>query len=291
MFAMQVTKGTSINMTTEQHSSYFKEFKSFCSIYKDRENHLSEAILEFLQESFKRDKEIYHILDVGSSDGALLEALIKRLPSDTKNRIEINALEPDNDAFFNLKKKFDEEKDMSKNWTVDTYLLTIEDFSLRKNFEGKYDLILLSHVLYHIDPAQWINIISTLKKRLKTQGKIIVILDSYDSPIYQFKKEITPFLKENYYLFGGEISAEMFQKFLIDQEIVCQYHVIESNLLIQRDEGINYLRNVLSFLYRREINETYELRTKLDKWANKYIHKQISKYYKFSWKEIIFEIP
>lgn len=276
------------NISIKDFPSYYKEFKFFCSIYKGRENQLSHAIIKNLPTRLEDDKKTYRILDVGSSDGALIENLIDKLSTQLKTKIEIIALEPDQETFSHLREKFEKVSCVKTGWSVDCLLTNLEDYLSKRKYLHKFDLILCSHVFYHLKPSQWNNIILTFQKRLEKKGKIVVILDSYGSPIYKFKKEIVPFFQENYASsFGNEISAEMFMNFIHEKNIEYHNKIIKSHIIIPINSKVENLIRLLTFLFRHNFNLKNKDMLKIMQFANKYIN---GKFYIFPWRENIFTI-
>ncbi len=61
--------------------------------------------------------------------------------------------------------------------------------------EEKYDLILLSHILYYIPPELWFGEIQKLLNILHPKGLLIIILWSPKSQAYEYSSKLSPTLK------------------------------------------------------------------------------------------------
>lgn len=272
--------------------SYYKEFKFFCSVYKNREELLSQAILKYLPKGQKTNKEPFRILDVGSSDGILLENLISELSQRVKAKIAVVALEPDREAFSYLNKRFKDVNDTeSKGFSIDCLKMKLEDYLLKTNDQQKYDLILCSHVFYHFKPAIWKLMIFKLSEKLKDNGILITILDSYDSPIYKLKPEVIRyFVSCEDKIFGDEISGENFSAFLNKFKIHFYDSYINSYLLLAADKIIQDFFCILSFLYRHKIIQNSSSHKLIFNWMKANSYPVDSNYYEIKWRENIFVI-
>src|ERR1041385_302396 len=269
--------------------SYYKEFTFFRSIYRDREYHLAKATEQMLPPNLNSNDQIYRVLDVGSSDGRLLMQLISNLTGDPRiNAINALALEPNDEAFRNLietGKSLRTQKEVFFRCNK----VKVEDYLLLEVDDQNFDLILCSHVFYHFEPNQWGQLISELRKRLRRGGKIVVILDSYNSPIYKSRCDFMKFCnKYETVPFGGDISAEEFLSFIEESEIPYQKASLNSVLLFPTHEIESNLIRALTFLFRRRIKQDSNSEKFLRDWLAEYSSVLANQIYTLPWAETVF---
>jgi phospholipid N-methyltransferase len=237
------------------------------------------------------NKRSTRILDVGSSDGTLIRCLVNKLVKRRCNNIEATAIEPDEESFLHHEEEHIKPTNAPNDYIIDWKNLSLKDYLSTKHLKiEKYDLILCSHVFYHFQPSDWNKIISTLQTKLRKYGKLIVILDAYDSPIYNFKGQIMPLFSDNNILdsFGGEISAELFKSFIERKGFQYRRSTLDSNVIVPKNSNFASLLRILTFLFRHDLFTSEKIIQRLFEWVMTYKHKGDGEYYIFPWKEILF---
>lgn len=148
------------NYYTEKYSKNYKKEENIENI-----NLKNEKRFKFLNENFSL-KEGMSILDAGCGKGFWLKYLKEK-------NLDVEGIEPNYDYY-----KFASE--MLKLNVVNDY---IENF----NFEKKYDLISMFHLLEHLlNPA---SVLEALKKNLKKDGLLYIeVPDIFRNPGYDFKE-------------------------------------------------------------------------------------------------------
>lgn len=144
------------------------------------------------------------VLDVGAGDGRLTQYLAQHLS------VQIDALEPDHVLYKKLRKR--QIPVIAHHATAQTF------FDKNKNFL-RYNAIICSHILYHIPPQNWLDLLNGLMGMLKDGGFIVFYIISSNSPIFHLFTEITKYTEKRYRLSGkhggfvyGEDFCEMLQK-------------------------------------------------------------------------------
>lgn len=100
------------------------------------------------------------LLDIGPGDGSLTKAIAQHFKQVTLVDVNHNALD-------NMKELLP----LSVNSTQITGSILNVDFKL-----SHYNLVLLSHMLYYIDPQLWLGIIKSVYQSLKDGGILVIIL-------------------------------------------------------------------------------------------------------------------
>lgn len=276
---------------TEKQISYYSEFKFFCSFYSNREKHLAQSVLSSINLP-SQFLEPYRILDVGSSDGLLLQTVFDMMSAQIDLCFETIAIEPDKEAFISLIDRFSRPVErINKCFNVNPTNSDLEIFMKQKEFDPiKHDIILCSHVFYHFDPAKWGDIITYFRGHLTETGNIIVILDSFDSPIYSLKQDTNRFFYdiENDF-FGKEILAEDFLYFLKHNDIHHIMKPLRSFLFLPQQDLDVIIFRILCFLFRHGIlHDELSERTITDKIQT--YSERGSQLYMIPWTEKLFVI-
>lgn len=196
-------------------SDYYYRFKQFCSFYPLRERHLADSILGAIDKLTKRNSTSFSILDIGSADGSLLGEIISLLRAALGVEIHCVAVEPDQVAFSRLEVTAELLRE-SRGVFVHCINSRIEEMIAGRQLNqlGKFNFILCSHVFYHL--KDWTEIITEFKFLLDSGGYIIVTLDSFNSPIYQFRRPLETIIGNHGAIqeYGAVTSAEDFFSFL-----------------------------------------------------------------------------
>eukprot|EP00794_Sanderia_malayensis_P018636 gene18636-20518_t len=144
-------------LNTEEISKLFHIFQSSSNQYET----LPEMITPVLKQL--NGKPPIKLMSIGAGDGSLEDMLIKQLGL----RVEyFHGVEPDGGRREKLKK-------IEKTWQLTTESF-IDDRFFGENFESdtKFDLILMSHVLYSIPKPT--EAILRARKMLKKEGKLVI---------------------------------------------------------------------------------------------------------------------
>ncbi|MEM1312642.1 MAG: class I SAM-dependent methyltransferase [Patescibacteria group bacterium] len=198
--------------------------------------------------NFKFDYNL-SLLDVGASDGKMFLPLVKSLQSKF-NKLNYVALEPDADAYKQL--QINLVKSGLSNFTA--LNLTAQDYLFRKQFINNYfDCILFSQSFYHIPRKAWFKVINNSINRLRNNGFIIIILDSFEGPAYNLVDLITENKTQiDTFEYGYLISAEEMEELLFAHKVNFLTNSFSMEIKLKDRSGVKSLARVLGFLYRRD---------------------------------------
>jgi SAM-dependent methyltransferase len=270
----------------EDVSDYFYRFKQFCSFYPLRERHLADSILHAVDDLLKPNSNFLSILDVGSADGELLGEVIGTLRARSVIRLRSVAVEPDPLAFGRLEGTAGLIREPETILTSCVQAKIEELINCQQPTQlDKFDLILCSHVFYHF--KNWSAIAMALLSLLKPGGCIVVILDSHNSPIYQFKKTLETIISDHLTTqnYGDLTFAEVFLEFLNSSGIQYSYRELDWKLSLTPIRLIQDFGDMLTFLYRFRVNGTRKVQRALEQFSVKF---QSGDAYSFPWKEGLF---
>lgn len=125
-----------------------------------------------------------HILDIGTGNGEYLGLALSKtnIPGGTK----LTLVEPSNDLVAQLKGRFDKQILPTNVRIVNSTLQAFDN-------SEKFDVILMSHLFYHIPRAIWDEQLTTALSLLKPKGVLIIVLREKDD-VYDFKMAFKPLL-------------------------------------------------------------------------------------------------
>jgi SAM-dependent methyltransferase len=273
-------------MLVEDVSDYFYRFKQFCSFYPLRERHLADSILDAVPDLLNAKPNELSILDIGSADGGLLGEFIGTLRARSDIKLRSVAVEPNSFAFGRLEVTAGL-VNKPEGIQINCIHAKIEDLidSDQPILSNKFDLILCSHVFYHLQ--NWPAIVRTLLSLLSSGGRIVVILDSNNSPIYQFKKTLETIISDHSVTknYGDFTFAEVFFEFLKSAEIQYTYRELNWKLTLTQNRLIEDFEGMLTFLYRLRVKGDKNVHRALNEFAMKY---RSGSAYSFPWKEGLF---
>lgn len=147
--------------------------------YTDEKEKSAEKLSAILQAKLKDNSAI---LDIGTGNGEYLGLALDRadLPKDVK----LTLVEPSEDLAASLKGRFE------KRFPKDDLKIAVTDL---QSFDSdqKFDVILMSHLFYHIPRATWTDELRKALSFLKPEGILIVVLREKDDA-YDFKMAFKP---------------------------------------------------------------------------------------------------
>jgi len=143
--------------------------------YTDEKNKSSEILARTLS-------LIVHtsILDIGTGNGQCLEMTLSKIKNPANNRLIL--LEPSADLVKQLKNRFSAQD-------VTIINSELNDFST----DERFDIVLASHLFYHIPRPEWPSQLLKMLSFLKPEGSLIVVLRERDDA-YAFKMAFKPLL-------------------------------------------------------------------------------------------------
>jgi len=252
-------------------TSYYNEFKSLRK-YTGQMDLIAGAIDTYFQDNGLPDKKEFRFLDIGANDGKLTEKVEDIIFKKGKNVIT-TAIEPDKVPFSHLPKT-----QSRRNLNMD-----LESFLDVNNCS--YDVILASHMLYHISQDDWVPLTDKLVDILNPKGKLFVTLDSSDSDIYRFIEQSG--LAKSKRDFGELVFSQDYERVLQQQRIYYEKRIISSTIKVPHKNMIDdVLRFNLGFLSRSDQKEIVKRQHEIDQWMKEHTSKPgIST---FSWQQAMF---
>lgn len=124
------------------------------------------------------------ILDIGAGNGEFLALTLAKTKNLTSLRVTL--LEPSRDLVKQLKDHFNR---ILPRDSVKIIRTTLDDFSN----DEKFDVILASHLFYHIPRDTWVKQLNKMLSFLKPDGRLIIILREKDDA-YRFKMAFKPLI-------------------------------------------------------------------------------------------------
>ncbi len=265
----------------------YKKFVNFRAVQPDRELRLSKSIAS--QSKLAPFYNQVTMLDIGSSDGKIIPYIINELLSMYANlSFDVVAIEPDPYPFQILKNL-----NLSEKVNFNAKHINFMDFlESVKSTCNKFDLVIGTHILYHF--SEWEKLIQDIINVINTNGKLILTIDSKQSPIYYRKDDIARLMKDsdlvNFY--GQYCFAEDLECLLRKCSLEFTKQHISSFLEIKQSEDINecQLAESISFLHRVDIKLLCEKENVRSLFEDFVIQKGEITFYKIPWEEVIFTI-
>jgi cyclopropane fatty-acyl-phospholipid synthase-like methyltransferase len=149
--------------------------------YTDQKEKSSVFLAALLDESIGPN---FHLLDIGTGTGEFLKlalSKVKALP-----RINLTLIEPSDDLVKQLPGSLDE---LAPSPTIHLSHSTFDDFSTKE----KFDVVIASHLFYHIPKNTWRNQITKMVSLLKPGGRVIIVQREEDEA-YAFKMRFKPLI-------------------------------------------------------------------------------------------------
>lgn len=228
--------------------------------------------------AYFRDKGItvnrdFRFLDVSANDGQLTDKVtqgVAELMSIPFKDLDVTALEPDTEAYAKLRER---------NYRA--LNATLEDW-IERTDDQNFDLILCSHVFYHIPKEKWKEITNSIRQRLNDDGNLIIVLDSKDSEIYRFRDKLElPFQGD----FGEYVFAQDYERMLEDYNITYAQRTINSSIEIPSYQD---MVRFLAFVYRTTQLDIEKNEDKVKSFMRKFKTKDA--YSVLDWKQKMFVI-
>lgn len=124
------------------------------------------------------------ILDVGTGNGEYLKLALSKIDPRAISEITVTLIEPSSDLAAQLPDKF--------AGLLSEHQLKVVNSDLRTfKSSGNFDVILMSHLFYHIPRASWTQELSRALSMLKKDGILILVLREKDDA-YDFKMKFKP---------------------------------------------------------------------------------------------------
>jgi len=153
--------------------------------YTDEKEKSAAKLASILEEKMRGSMRI---LDIGTGNGEYLRLALSQLPTATEN-MELTLVEPSEDLASQLKGRF---KDVVQGNKLTVAVSDLQGFKS----DGTFDVVLMSHLFYHVSRATWADQLSRALSLLKPGGILVIVLREKDDA-YDFKMAFKPQLFDN----------------------------------------------------------------------------------------------
>lgn len=155
-------------------------FETFLRYSNEKEKSASKLAAILRQ---KLDK-LSSVLDIGTGNGEYLRLTLSKLEQKTVSGIMLTLVEPSDDLAVQLTHRFAKLLPSQQVNVVNSDLQTFKS-------DDNFDIILMSHLFYHIPRASWTQELSKVLSMLKKDGVLVIVLRQKDDA-YDFKMAFKP---------------------------------------------------------------------------------------------------
>lgn len=147
--------------------------------YSDEKEKSADKLATVLRTKLNKSSRI---LDVGTGSGEYLKLALSKIDPKTVKEITLTLVEPSNDFTVQLTDKFANLLPAHKLKVVNSDLQNLKG-------DDQFDVILMSHLFYHIPRDLWTQELLKALSMLKKGGVLILVLREKDDA-YDFKMEL-----------------------------------------------------------------------------------------------------
>lgn len=193
--------------------------------YTDEKEKSSEALASILS-----TVNASSLLDVGAGDGQYLELTLSKV--NPSLGIELTLVEPSRDLIKQLSKRFKHHYAMILNSSLD-------DFSTAE----KFDVVLASHLFYHIPKNERQKQLHRLLSFLNPDGLLILVLREQDDA-YEFKMSFKPLLFDKNF---KALVLDDILTYLSEEELSVARYKVESRLEFPYEKSLDDTISIIEF--------------------------------------------
>jgi SAM-dependent methyltransferase len=153
--------------------------------YTDEKEKSAEKLAEVTKRHIQPGSRL---LDVGTGNGEYLELTLAK--ANVPEGVQLTLVEPSADLVAQLEKRFEKRMPAADFKVLST---SLQDLAT----EERFDVILMSHLFYHVPRPTWTGELSKALSLLKPEGVLIIVLREEDDA-YAFKNAFKPVLFENF---------------------------------------------------------------------------------------------
>lgn len=155
-------------------------FETFLRYTNEKEQSATE-LAKIFQERLGKDA---HILDIGTGNGEYLSLALPK--TNLPDGVKLTLVEPSSDLNRQLEDRFGAQFGSSNLKIISS---DIQSFDSNEQF----DIILMSHLFYHVPRTAWGDQLAKAISLLKQNGALIIVLREQDD-VYDFKMAFKPLL-------------------------------------------------------------------------------------------------
>lgn len=151
--------------------------------YTDEKEKSAAKLATILQKKLEKNTSI---IDIGTGNGEYLDLALSRIDPEQASNVKLTLVEPSNDLAAQLRSRFAKRAPLSNLKVINT---SLQDFDSDESF----DVVLMSHLFYHLPRISWTAELSKALSLLKENGILIIVLREKDDA-YDFKMAFKPLL-------------------------------------------------------------------------------------------------
>jgi len=231
-------------MSTQKHSTGFEyknkknetPFETFLR-YTDEKARSAAKLAGILQGKLHDD---FKLLDVGAGNGEYLGLALSQL--DGANDIGLTLVEPSGDLANQLEARF---KGLASTGDVNAIQSSLEDFAT----EDSFDVILMSHLFYHLAKSSWTEQLAKMLSYLKPEGTLLVVLREKDDA-YDFKMAFKPLLFDA--SFKALTIDDVLDALPRDTDIKVTKHSVASELKVPFEQNMDDTIAIIEFYLNKQ---------------------------------------
>jgi len=208
--------------------------------YTDEKEKSAAKLAALLQQVLH---ERSHVLDVGTGNGEYLQRALAK--TELPAGVTLHLVEPSNDLFEQLEHRFRQTFPGARLHATNTDL---QGFVTAQRF----DVIVMSHLFYHIPRASWTEQLARALSLLRPDGVLIVVLREHDDA-YDFKMAFKPLL------FGKAFKALTLDDVLAAlperSQLQVTRHVAASTLVVPLQKSLDDTIAIIEFYLNKPWDE------------------------------------
>jgi len=151
--------------------------------YTDEKKKSATKLATILEKKLSKATKV---LDVGTGNGEYLDLALSKVGANMSDNVELTLVEPSADLVAQLENRF-AKRFASANLKI--IHSSLQDFKS----DNSFDVILMSHLFYHLPREFWTVELSKALSVLKEEGVLIIVLREKDDA-YDFKMAFKPLL-------------------------------------------------------------------------------------------------
>lgn len=234
-------------MTTSKSSTGFEyrnkksetPFETFLR-YTDEKERSAVELAKVLAE---RLSDGARLLDIGTGNGEYLHLALSRLKD--VDDIELTLVEPSDDLVRQLKARFKGLLPVRNLRIIQSSLEELESSEL-------FDVILMSHLFYHVPRSLWAEQLKKVVALLKPGGALLIVLRGEDD-VYDFKMAFKPLLFDP--SFKALTIDDVLDVFPENEGIQITKQSVTSELRIPLEQNVDDTIAIIEFFLNKEWQE------------------------------------
>lgn len=208
--------------------------------YTDEKEKSATLLANILQDNLVEDPKI---LDIGTGNGEYLSLALSKLKD--LGKIQLTLVEPSDDLVKQLRARFKELVPASDLKVIQSNL---EDLASDELF----DVILMSHLFYHVPRPLWAEQLAKALSFLKPGGILLVVLREKDAA-YDFKMAFKPILFDK--SFKALTIDDVLDALPKNENIKVAKHSVASELKIPLEQNMDDTLAIIEFYLNKQWGE------------------------------------